>query len=318
MESQDRPLAFSGMVKRDILIQHGEGGHAMRSMTGFGKGQSSKEGMNLTAEVKTVNHRYLDVSMRLPKALTALEVPLRKRLVERFTRGRVELSISQDMSGAQAALVSANLPLAHEYAQAAQQIAGAAGIKSTIKLSTLLGLPEVLTLVPLDMEAGTILNAALEALDMACSAAELDRSREGEQLRSFILERLDVLSDAVTQLVGQAALQPILAREKLEKRLAAMPDIQADPQRLAQETALFADRCDITEEIDRLAAHCAQMRQLLDKTEPAGRDMDFLAQEMNREANTICSKSASLSVTRLGLICKGETDKIREQIQNVE
>jgi uncharacterized protein (TIGR00255 family) len=287
-------------------------------MTGFGKGQSTQGGLSLTAEVKTVNHRYLDVSIRLPKTLMALEGPLRKRLVERFARGRVELSVSQDMSGAQATLVSANLPLAHEYAQAAQQVADAAGIKGTIKLSTLLGLPEVLNLVPLDMEAGTMLNAALEALDMACSAAEADRGREGEQLRSFILERLEVLADTVNQLVGQAAQQPILAREKMEKRLAAMPDIQVDPQRLAQEIALFVDRCDITEEIDRLTAHCTQMRQLLDKTEPAGRDMDFLAQEMNREANTICSKSASLSVTRLGLICKGETDKIREQIQNVE
>lgn len=290
----------------------------MRSMTAYGRGHSSKEGISLTAEVKTVNHRYLDVSVRLPKSLLSLEVPLRKRLTERFTRGRVDLSISQDLSGAQASLVSANLPLAHEYAVAAQQVATAAGVKGALKLNTLLSLPEVLTLVPLDMEAGLMLEAAMEALNAACDAAEADRTREGEQLRAFFDEHLGVLESTVKLLETEAARQPALAKEKLEKRLAALPDIQVDQQRLAQEIALFADRCDITEEISRLKAHCLQMRELLDKDLPSGRDMDFLAQEMNREANTICSKSASLAVTRLGLTCKGETDKIREQIQNVE
>lgn len=290
----------------------------MRSMTAYGRGQSIKEGISLTAEVKTVNHRFLDVSIRLPKSLLSLEVPLRKRLIERFTRGRVDVSISQDLSGAQAALVSANLPLAHEYAAAAQQVALAAGVKGTLKLNTLLSLPEVLTLVPLDLEADLMLAAALEALNAACDAAEADRAREGEQLRVFFEEHLSILEDAVRSLEVEAHRQPLLAREKLEKRLASLPDIQVDQQRLAQEIALFADRCDITEEISRLYAHCAQMRELLSKEAPMGRDMDFLAQEMNREANTICSKSASLAVTRLGLVCKGETDKIREQIQNVE
>ena len=290
----------------------------MRSMTGFGRGQSSKEGLGITAEVKTVNHRYLDLSVRLPKALSSLEIPLRKRLAERFTRGRVEVALTQDVSGAQAALVSANLPLAHEYAQAAAQVAQAAGVKGTLKLSALLSLPEVLTLVPLAPEAETLLDAALEALDAACESADAGRKREGEQLRLFIRERLDVLEDAAGQLARRAAEQPALIREKLQKRLASLPDVQADPQRLAQEVALYADRCDITEEIDRLKAHCAHMRGLTDSAGPAGREMDFLAQEMNREANTICSKSSDLDVTRLGLVCKGEADKIREQIQNVE
>lgn len=290
----------------------------MRSMTGYGRGQSSREGLNLIAEVKTVNHRYLDLSVRLPKSLLSLEVPLRKRLTERFTRGRVDLSIAQDLSGAQASLVSANLPLAHEYAQAAAQVAAAAGVKGALKLNTLLTLPEVLTLLPLNVEADTMLEAAMEALDAACDAAETDRTREGEQLRHFFNEHLLELENAIAHLAEEAPNQPKLAREKLEKRLSALPDIQVDQQRLAQEIALFADRCDITEEINRLKAHCEQMTQLLDKDIPAGRDMDFLAQEMNREANTICSKSASLPVTRYGLICKSETDKIREQIQNVE
>ena len=290
----------------------------MRSMTGYGRGQSSREGLNLTAEVKTVNHRYLDLSVRLPKALLSLEVPLRKRLTERFVRGRVDLSITQDTTGAQASLVSANLPLAHEYAQAAQQVAEAAGVKGSLKLSTLLSLPEVLTLLPLNLEAESMLEAALEALDDACDAAEADRTREGEQLRVFFNEHLAHLENAIESLSEEAPKQPYFAREKLEKRLSSMPEIQVDQQRLAQEIALFADKCDITEEINRLKAHSVQMKELLNRQLPSGRDMDFLAQEMNREANTICSKSASLNVTRYGLICKSEIDKIREQIQNVE
>lgn len=287
-------------------------------MTGYGRGQSAKAGPGITAEIKTVNHRYLDISVRLPKFLTALEIPLRKRLAERFTRGRVEVSVSQDVAGTQAALVSANLPLAHEYAQAAAQIAGAAGVKGSLKLSTLLALPDVLTLVPLELEADTLLGAALEALETACDAADMDRKREGEQLRLFFEEHLTTLESILDGLDSAAAEQPLLAHDKLVKRLASMPELQADPQRLAQEIALFADRCDITEELSRLRAHCVQMRELVRNELPVGRDMDFLAQEMNREGNTICSKSASLQVTRLGLACKGEADKIREQIQNVE
>ena len=290
----------------------------MRSMTGYGRGQSSKAGITITAEVKTVNHRYLDVNIRLPKSLLALEIPLRQLLQEQFARGRVELNLTQDTAGAHSAMVSANLPLAHEYAQAARQIAQAAGVKDSLKLSSLITLPEVLTLVPLEMGADALMEAASEAVLEACRRAGEDREREGEQLKLFFLDRLSALEDALQKLEQLAAEQPVLALQKLQKRITALQDIQADPQRLAQEAALLADRADIAEEISRLKAHCVHMRQLIQREAPAGRDMDFLALEFNREANTICSKSASLEVTRLGLICKSEADKMREQIQNVE
>ncbi len=290
----------------------------MHSMTGYGRGTANRGGMSLTAEVKTVNHRYLDVSVRLPKALMPLEVALRKQLTECFSRGRVELTISQDLSGAQATMVRANLPLAADYAKVAAQVAEAAGTKGKIKLSDLLALPEVLSLMPLDIEAQALLALAQEATGLACEAAQADRQREGAQLRGFFQERLDLMDQALLDLQQVATQQPAQARERLDKRLASMPDLQMDPARLAQEIALFADRCDISEEISRLTAHCKQLRQMLTRTDALGREMDFLAQEMNREANTICSKSASLAVTRLGLALKGEADKIREQIQNVE
>ena len=290
----------------------------MRSMTGYGRGQSSKAGITITAEVKTVNHRYLDVNIRLPKSLLALEIPLRQLLQEQFARGRVELNLTQDTAGAHTAMVSANLPLAHEYAQAARQIAQAAGVKDSLKLSSLITLPEVLTLVPLEMGADALMEAASEAVLEACRRAGEDREREGEQLKLFFLDRLSALEDALQKLEQLAAEQPVLALQKLQKRITALQDIQADPQRLAQEAALLADRADIAEEISRLKAHCVHMRQLIQREAPAGRDMDFLAQEFNREANTIGSKAQDLTITRAVVELKSEIEKIREQIQNLE
>lgn len=290
----------------------------LRSMTGYGRGQSALAGPPVTVEIKTVNHRYLDAAIHLPKTHAALEAPLRKRLMDFFARGHIEMTLAQDVAGAQAALVHANLPRAHEYAEAARQLAQAAGIKGTLKLSALLALPEVMTLMPLAPEAETLLIASLEALEQACAAAVSDRAMEGEQLRLLLSQRVTALEEAVDELFEIAPRQPAQAHEKLVKRLASLPELNADPQRLSQEIALFADRCDISEELGRLKAHCLKMRNLLQSETPVGREMDFLAQEMNREANTICSKSASLAVTDLGLKCKGEADKIREQVQNVE
>ncbi len=290
----------------------------MRSMTGYGRGQSASEGQLITAEIKTVNHRFLDLSIRLPKTLSALEIPLRKRLSACFGRGSVTLTITHDAGGTQAALVSANLPLAHEYYEAARQVAQAVNIKGTVKLSTLLSLPEVLNLVPLAAEPEAVMAAVDEALDAACQAALADREREGAQLKEVLSQHLAELRQSAEALREEAPGQPAQAYEKLVKRLSTMPDIMVEPQRLAQEVALFADKCDIAEEIARLLAHCDQMAQLIQGAGPVGREMDFLAQEMHREANTICSKSASLAVTRLGLAAKAAAEKLREQIQNVE
>lgn len=290
----------------------------MRSMTGYGRGQSASGGQMITAEIKTVNHRFLDLSLRLPKPLSSLEIPLRKRLSAFFDRGAITLTITHDAGGLQAALVSANLPLAHEYFDAAMQVAQAVNIKGEVKLNTLLTLPEVLTLVPLEAEPDAMMAAVDEALEAACHATLADRKREGEQLRQILLDNLRALEQAAQALQAEAPGQPAQAREKLLKRLGGMPEITVDPQRLAQEVALFADKCDISEEISRLLAHCEQMGTLIEGVSPVGREMDFLAQEMHREANTICSKSASLAVTRLGLDCKAAAEKLREQIQNVE
>ncbi|HSK68549.1 MAG TPA: DUF1732 domain-containing protein, partial [Candidatus Limnocylindria bacterium] len=208
--------------------------------------------------------------------------------------------------------------LAREYARAARELGEAAGVKGQLKLPALLALPDVLFLVPLETDPEDALRTAMLALDAACDAADRVREGEGGEMRGYFASLLQDMEVALEALSDAAAAQPQAAREKLEKRLAGMPEVQADPQRLAQEIALFADRADIGEEISRLGAHCARMRGLLDAAVPAGRDMDFLVQEMNREANTICSKSASLRVTELGLMLKGLADKIREQVQNVE
>lgn len=290
----------------------------MRSMTGYGRGRSASGGKMVSAEIKTVNHRFLDLTLRLPRTLSALEIPLRKRLSRAFTRGAVTLTVIHDPDGVQATLVSANLPLAQAYFQAAQQVAQTVNLKAGIKLNTLLSLPEVLNLVPLEEEPEALQTAVNEAVDAACQAALEDREREGEHLRTALASHLGELRESAIALREEAPNQPALAYDRLIKRLSTLPEIMAEPQRLAQEVALFAEKCDVSEEIARLLAHCDQMAQLMQNTGPVGREMDFLAQEMNREANTVCSKSATLPVTRLGLACKAQAEKLREQIQNVE
>ena len=255
-------------------------------MTGYGRGQSASGGQMITAEIKTVNHRFGPVHPA-PKTLSALEIPLRKGLSACFDRGSVTLSLTHDAGGTQAALVSANLPLAHEYCEAAQQVAQAVNVKGTIKLNTLLSLPEVLTLVPLEAEPEAMMAAVEEALDAACQAAVSDREREGAQLKEVLAQHLNELTTTVTALQEEAPGQPSQAYEKLVKRLSTLPDIMVEPQRLAQEVALFADKCDITEEITRLIAHCQQMAQLLEAPARGARD-GFPGAGDAPEANTIC------------------------------
>lgn len=290
----------------------------MRSMTGYGRSQTQVDGQLVTVEIKTANHRFLDLSFRLPRSFSSLEIMLRKRLSACFDRGSVTLSIIQDAGSAENAQVHVNLPLARAYHEAAGQLSQSLGIQGDMQVQTLLSLPDVLSLSPPETTPEALMAFIEEALEAACQATLLDRRREGEQLQQILTEHLLTLKEAAQALQTEADGQPALAYDKLVKRLASLPDLQLEPQRLAQEAALFADKCDITEEISRLLAHCQQMAQLIDSPSPVGREMDFLAQEMHREANTICSKSASLAVTRLGLACKAAAEKLREQIQNVE
>jgi uncharacterized protein (TIGR00255 family) len=290
----------------------------IRSMTGFGAGRGSAGAEELDVEIRSVNHKYCEVKVRLPRELAALEVDAAKAVRERLARGGVDVAVRRaGGSGAVAPRVDA--PLAEAYAQAFSEVKARLGLAGAVTLADVVGAEGVVRLE----ERALDLDAAREALRVALAAA-IDalvamRAREGEALGRDLAARLE----AVEALVARAAALVPHAVEHHRARLAERVQeltrgMALDPARLAQEVALFADRTDVTEEVTRLRSHVAQARALLGGAEPAGRKLDFLVQEMHREVNTVGSKSQSAEIASIVVSAKAEIERLREQVQNVE
>ena len=290
----------------------------MRSMTGYGRGSACADGRELTVELKSVNHRYLDLSFRIPRALGFSEPLLRKILSENLARGHVDISLNYQNHRQDAKRVEADVALAMSYLRAAAEIAKAADMPQNLPIGDLLCLPDVLRVTEAAEDEEALQYLIREAGDRAVQALILVREREGASIRSDLQGHLDSLKGLLTQMKRLAPEQPESYRHKLTERLAYLQAEGIEPQRLAQEVALFADKTAIDEELARLGAHIVQMDELLTSREPMGRRMDFLAQEMNREANTIGSKTSEIQITRLVLDAKNAIEKMREQIQNAE
>jgi uncharacterized protein (TIGR00255 family) len=298
------------------------GNSVIRSMTGYGKGSAELPGVRITVEMKTLNNRFADVRLRLPSELSSEEGEIRRRVLTRVQRGRVEMSLDVERTSASTAGVTLNRPLVRAILDAASQLQSDSEVEGRIDVNTLLGLPNVLVqerpLADLD-EAGRA--AIHRAVEGALDALDGERRREGEELRTEILARLAKMEGLVREIRGLAAEVPTTARRKLVERIEALTlSVPLDPARLAQETAFLADRCDVTEELVRLEGHVAQARALVESpdAEPVGKRLDFLLQEIHRETNTINSKSGELEISRRALALKSESEKVREQIQNLE
>jgi uncharacterized protein (TIGR00255 family) len=290
----------------------------IRSMTGFGAGHGAAGSEAVDVEVRSVNHKFCEVKVRLPRELSALETDALKVAKERLARGGIDVSIRR--AGAAGGLAPrVDLALAQAYARAFEELRTRLGLPGGATLADVAAADGVLTLdePALDLDAA---RAALRAaMGTALDALVAMRGREGEALARDLGGRLD----GVEQLVAKiAALVPQTVehhRARLSERVAELTrGIPLDPARLAQEVALFADRTDVTEEVTRLASHVAQARALLRGGEPAGRKLDFLVQEMHREVNTIGSKSQSAEIAALVVTAKAEVERMREQVQNVE
>jgi uncharacterized protein (TIGR00255 family) len=290
----------------------------IRSMTGFGAGHGAAGGEALDVEVRSVNHKFCEVKVRLPRELSALETDALKLVKERLARGGIDVSIRRaGPAGGLAPRV--DLALAQAYARAFEELRSRLGLPGGATLADVASADGVLTLdePALDLDAArTALRAGLVA---ALDALVAMRGREGEALARDLGGRLD----GIEELVGKvAALVPQTVehhRARLADRVEELTrGIPLDPARLAQEVALFADRTDVTEEVTRLRSHVAQARTLLRGGEPAGRKLDFLVQEMHREVNTIGSKSQSADIAALVVTAKAEVERMREQVQNVE
>ncbi len=291
----------------------------VRSMTGFGRGEQSGKHLAITVEAKSVNHRYLDLAIRLPRELNLLEEQLRNAFRQQLSRGRVDIFVKLVTREAESKAVTVNNNLAEAYIEQARGLCAKTGLTWDLTVSALLRLPEVVQLEEADFDADEAAELLKAAADQAVSGLVAMRALEGERLAQDILTYLQSIEQ---QLVSVEQRSPSVVQEykaKLESRLQELlPEGLLDAGRLAQEVAIFADRACIAEETVRLRSHLEQARVLLDQREAVGRKLDFLVQEMNREINTIGSKANDAETARLVVDLKSDLEKIREQVQNIE
>lgn len=291
----------------------------MKSMTGYGKGVVSREGRELTVELKSVNHRFLDVSMRLPRVLSCIEDTLRTTIASRLSRGHVDVFVNYRNTRSDAKTVRVDETLLSAYVAAARTANEALNLRDDLMLSNVLRLPDVTEIVPSDEDADELIVLAKDAAELALDGLVEMRVAEGARLKTALLSGVNAMDAFREEILARAPFVAEEYRKKLNERIeAALSDAEIDRARLATEVALFADRCCIDEELVRLKSHIAQFRAYLEASEPVGRNMDFIVQEMNRECNTIGSKANDAALTKSVLACKAEIEKLREQIQNVE
>ncbi len=291
----------------------------MKSMTGYGKGVVSKDGRELTVELKSVNHRFLDVSMRLPRVLSCIEDTLRTTIAARLVRGHVDVFVNYRNTRDDAKTVRIDNTLLCAYVTAAKAANSVLALQDDLTLSNVLRLPDVTEIIPSDEDADALIALAKDAANLALDALIEMRIAEGERLKTALTAGVNAMDAYREEILARAPFVAEEYRKKLNERIeAVLSDTEIDRARLATEVALFADRCCIDEELVRLKSHIAQFRAYLDASEPVGRNMDFIVQEMNRECNTIGSKANDAALTKSVLACKAEIEKLREQIQNVE
>ncbi|RKG66791.1 YicC family protein [Corallococcus sp. CA054B] len=291
----------------------------LKSMTGFGSGRARVGDEEVSVEARSLNHKFCEVKVRLPRELSALEPALVKQVKDRLARGSVEILVRR-----QAATVSGNVPtvdvaLAREYARAFREVAEAMGQSVEIAWSQVANQPGVIRLEEKGVDVESATQATQTALQQALSALETMRNTEGESIHTDLDARMKLIegwSQEVARLAPRAVSD---YQQRLTDRVAELArGVAVDPQRLAQEVALFAERTDIAEEVTRLATHLEQFRLLMASPEPVGRRMDFLVQEMHREVNTTGSKSQHAEISARVVSMKAEVERIREQVQNVE
>lgn len=291
----------------------------IKSMTGFGRCEVLKDSRKFTVELKSVNHRYLDVNIRMPKKLNFFETSIRTLLKSYADRGKVDIFITyEDLSQSQVS-VKYNAALAAEYLKYLNQMAEEFSLDNDVRVSTLSRYPEVFTMEECSEDEDELWNGLKEALEGAFSQFVEMRTKEGEGLKEDILLKLDLLSEQI-RFIEERSPQIIAEyRTKLEEKMRELlEDTQIDDNRIAAEVILFADKICTDEEVVRLKSHIQHMKETLEESNGIGRKLDFIAQEMNREANTILSKANDLDISNRAISLKTEIEKIREQIQNIE
>lgn len=290
----------------------------MYSMTGFGKAEY-KNGYEITVEIKTVNNRFLDVLPKYPKSFVAYDDLIRKTVQSKITRGRVELFFSFSDTRDCEKTVNVDLPLAKAYYDASVKISDYLGIENDFTVGQIMRSPDVIDFSnDSEDDEQALVTAIKTVLENALDNLNAMRKTEGDKLKNDLLAHVDEVEKLVNKIEQRAPIVAENFRKRIDERVRnILSATQVDEARLLQEVALFADKSCIDEELTRLKSHISQYRKLMELDTP-GRKVDFLVQEFNREANTICSKSNDIEVTNDALLLKGEIEKIREQIQNIE
>ena len=292
----------------------------IKSMTGFGRCEIQKESKKFTVELKSVNHRYLDVNIRMPKKLNFFETAIRSLLKQSVQRGKVDIFITYEDLSEQQVSLKYNEVLAAEYLSYFEKMQEKFSLENDIRVSTLSRYPEVLTMEEQAVDEEELWKGLKKALDGAIRQFVETRTSEGEHLREDLIEKLDNMLKLVGCIEERSPQIIAEYRDKLETKVKELlADTQIEDSRIAAEVVIFADKICTDEEVVRLKSHIVHMKETLVSDDSGiGRKLDFIAQEMNREANTILSKANDLEISNIGIELKTEIEKVREQIQNIE
>ena len=294
----------------------------IRSMTGFGRGEYSDGKRNVIIEVKSVNHRYCDINVKMPRRYLFAEEAMKKALKKYVRRGKVDCSVTVESLTESDVKIRLNRPAAAQYIENLKALKDEFGVSGEVTLDLLAGFPDVMQQVPEVEDEEAITRALVNAADEAGRHLEEMRGVEGGKLAKDLLARGELVKDLVARIEKRSDSVPKEYRERLTERIRDLmenSEIEVPEDRVEVEVAFFADKCNITEELTRLKSHMDQMKAIIESgTEAEGKKLDFLVQEMNREANTIGSKANDLTITELMLRVKAEVEKIREQVQNIE
>ena len=291
----------------------------VKSMTGYGRARQTLGGRDITVEVRSVNNRYLDATVKLPRAYIFTEDAIKKRVQSAVSRGKVDVFVTIDSTGADETVVTVNEPLAASYIAALQTIAALGGKPLDYSAVDVARFPDVLTVTKAEDDLESVLSDICAVADEALAAYNAMRAVEGEKLAADVGARLDTIEE----LTGKVeARSPETVREYREKLTARMQEVlqstTIEESRILAEAAIYADKVAVDEETVRLRSHVSQLRTMLASDEPMGRKMDFLIQEVNRESNTVGSKCNDVEIARVVVALKAEVEKIREQVQNIE
>lgn len=291
----------------------------IKSMTGFGRAQETVDGMTVTVELKSVNHRYFEFSAKVPRTYGFLEEKLKTFLNARISRGKTECYVSIENLEESDMEVIVNPSLAKGYVEALRTLSDTFGLKEDFSAISIAKFPDVLTLRKAPADEEKIRNAVQTVAEKAVACFVAMRATEGEKLRADILSKADTILEHVSFVESRSPQTVREYNEKLRQRMEELlENTQIDEQRLLTEAAIFADKVAVDEETVRLRSHISQLREFMDADEPIGRKLDFLVQEINREANTIGSKAQDVEIAKRVIAIKAEVEKIREQVQNIE